>query len=368
MKALVHIGMGKTGTTAIQKTLAASRAHLARHGVLYPKAAAPLSPSNHQILVWDVLASMQLPRDLVSAFATGAEIEAAHRRFIERTRAQIRKTSPRCLALSAESLFRPAEPERIERLGAAFGPLDDGIEIAAYVRRPSDRFASSLQQALKYSHRIRRPMAAATRKTLEAYAAAFGTDRVRVRLFAREALVGGDVVTDFVASFLAGFGIDPAALDVPAQKNETLSAESVAISRAFRLRFYADRDDRITRDSRDLVAELLRIDAETGAPRPRLRPEVRDRIDYSSADPLWLRDRFGVEFADFDYRRLEAGRETRPEAPPAELGALFAIDPAVGTEILTRLRRTPWAAASVERRAWIDALLTAPPPAPQSIG
>ena len=145
-------------------------------------------------------------------------------------------------------------------------------------------------------------------------------------------------------------------LAAPDRTNDTLSAESADVSRRFRLAFHGDRDNRMTKESKTLVAALRDADVETGAPRPKLRPGVAERVDYARADPLWLRDRHGVTFPDFDYRRLETGRPVPPPDGPVALEEVVEIDRGRERAILAELRAAPWAAAP-ERRAWIDALL-----------
>ena len=55
-KAIIHIGMHKTGTTTIQATLAANRQSLIENGVLYPSAGA-ISTGGHLNLVYETISS-----------------------------------------------------------------------------------------------------------------------------------------------------------------------------------------------------------------------------------------------------------------------------------------------------------------------
>jgi len=75
------------------------------------------------------------------------------------------------------------------------------------------------------------------------------------------------------------------------------------------------------------------------------------------ADPLLLRDTYGIVFPGLDYRRLE--RRWLPRLPrrPAGLSELMHIDTAVQREILAGLLRTRWARADPARGPWIDGLL-----------
>src|SRR5208283_2111335 len=52
---IVHIGIHKTGSTAIQHTLFNNARQLAAHGILYPRYhAAPVGDFNHRQLAWEI--------------------------------------------------------------------------------------------------------------------------------------------------------------------------------------------------------------------------------------------------------------------------------------------------------------------------
>jgi hypothetical protein len=361
MKALIHIGAGRGSSVALQKALAAARPALERCGVLYPAPQPPLAQTNQQIAAWGVIPASRLPRDLTAPFADAAALAAAHAGFAARLGAAIDRRRPACVALSAETLFRPLPPDRLARLAALLGePAGVEIEIVAYLRRPADRFATTLQQTLRYAHALRRPLHPRYRDVLESYEDAFGFRRVHARALSSATLAGGDVAHDFAARWLAPYGVEPAAMPVIAPQAR-LSAEALGLCRAFRRAFHEASDGRSSADSRELAQELQRLDGEAGARPARLRPEIADALDYSSYDALWLRDRHGVDFPGFDYARLERGG-TLPLPPPEprDLDDLFAIDPAAEAALLEGLGAGSWAADGPDaaaRRAWIDARL-----------
>jgi hypothetical protein len=66
MKTILHIGMPKTGTTALQDCLRASRADLAAAGILYPENPPGCRFNNHRMLVMGFLPFDALPRHMVS--------------------------------------------------------------------------------------------------------------------------------------------------------------------------------------------------------------------------------------------------------------------------------------------------------------
>ena len=283
MRTLLHIGMSKTGTTALQKTLLASEATLRARGVLYPRNPRDVDYASHKLLLAAGLFGFdQLPRHLTRGEQADS-LARKSRRFLERMRAAVAETAPRCVILSTESLFRALPEPALSRLPDLVGD-PDATTVVAYLRRPSEHYASSLQQHLKASHAIRQPEPVKTRSILKRYAGVFGDAALAPRLFHRPALAEGDIVADFVAAHLAPYGVSRAELAPPEPLNITLSAESADLSRRFRLAFHADENDRLTRASRTLAAALRAADAVVGAQRPRLKPEVAEFVDYARTE------------------------------------------------------------------------------------
>lgn len=357
MKTLLHIGMGKTGTTALQHSLASSRPYLLGKGVLYPKAPRPFSQNNHQIIVARITTTDRMPRDILTKFEDRDDLMEGYRKFIRGLREQVAETTPEALVISGESLFRPFPAPKLRKLRAVFDKLDSEASVIAYVRKPSERFVSYLQQALKYSFKVRSPEPSKYRGAIEAYARVFGRNFMHVRCFARDQLIDGDIISDFTERHLAPFGVKRAELSAPPRTNETISAESTDISRRYRLAFHPDKDNRTANDSRELVRALQAADAAVGAGRPKLKPEVAELLDYSNDDPLWLRDQYGIVFSDFDYARIERGDLVAPPGRSFALDGLIEIDPRLEQKVLEALRAMPWAQEAKDRLAWIDGML-----------
>jgi hypothetical protein len=142
--------------------------------------------------------------------------------------------------------------------------------------------------------------------------------------------------------------------------NVSVSAESMLVMQSYRKTFYPEADNRLTRDSDALRHMLRKVDASVGAGRPRLRPEIAEFVDYSSRDPLWLRDQRGIVFPDFDYRPLEEGRlRTSPLTDSLALRDIVFIDDTKLAAILETLTGSAWALADQQRRQWIREVQTA---------
>lgn len=358
MRTVLHIGIPKTGTTALQTSLQNSYSILLRSGVLYPKCGRGIRFSKHVLMLQPVLEFERLPRSLRQDHAQPEDIRRWHEIYSEAVRSQIASQKPRCTVLSSENLARPFDSEQLRRMSDELESYGVGeVEVAVYLRRPSSFFLSSAQQKLKASHQLKQPSARAYRAILEAYAELVGQQNVRPRVFDRAALVDGDIVADFCAAYLADEGVDPKALKPGERSNETMSAEAMDIVLRYRWDFERENDDMHTRGSRSLRAALREAEPEVGASRPRLREGIADLIDYSSPDILWLRDTYGVKFAGLDYSRLE--KDGPMPMPDREYGLdeIVEVDPQTRSRLLAELAKSKWARKSDAHRDWVSGLL-----------
>lgn len=358
MRTVLHIGMPKTGTTALQTCFHKSYDTLLDHGVLYPRYGRGVRYSKHILLVQPVLEFKRLPRSLRQKKATPEDLERSHRVFFEAVRSQIADNKPECVVLSAENLSRPFTKTQMDVLANELEGLGVGeVEVAVYLRRPSSHFLSGLQQKLKASHKLKQPSARAYRSIIEAYSGRFGAQSVRPRVFDRTLLVDGDIVADFCTSHLARERIDPKSLRPGDRSNETMCAETMKIVWQYRWDFERDNDDMHTRGSRQLRAALLEAEPKVGVERPRLRDGIAEIIDHASEDVLWLRDTYGLEFPGLDYSVLERGGPKPVPKREYDLRELVEVDPKVQTRLIDALARSSWARSSAERSDWVSGLL-----------
>lgn len=359
MQTILHIGMPKTGSTVLQDRLRASREALLARGLLYPSNPPGCPFNNHRLLLAGFLAHDKLPRHVRKVAAYRPETLAGdYAAFLAHLAGEVAAVRPERMILSSESLFRRLGRPGRSALGAALAPFG-AVTVAAYLRRPSAFYLSALQQKLRASHKVEPPRARAPLQTLDDYAKVFGAAALRPRIYDRAQLVEGDIAADFLAVHLAGSGLAAGDLAVTPRANESLSAESMDILRAFRAAFHKERNDVPSQDSSRLIRALARIDAALEAPRPRLRPEIAEAVDYAHGDPLTLRDRWGLVFPGLDYDRLARGFHTRglpallrDRLKPWRLEEIVPIDRELQQAILGRLARSRWGWAP-ERALWI---------------
>jgi hypothetical protein len=145
-----------------------------------------------------------------------------------------------------------------------------------------------------------------------------------VAAYERASLHGGDITRDFLRRAA------PAAADVLKdsdflQSNQTISAEGMDVLHRYRAFNHPDRDGQFTPDTGEIIRQIAGVEAGLGGfTRPVAHGSVRDYLDNSCVDLLWLRERFGVDFPGVDYSRISGGHA--PPAPPQRVSDICALD------------------------------------------
>ena len=235
---ILHAGMHKTGSTAIQERFGTHGVP----GVAVPGVAVSGGPRAN------------LSDIVLLLFAEGPLLDKIHaarwphlsRRALLRARARSRDqlaaqiagwladgTAPRFL-ISAEDISAPDfDRAAVARMAAFFGQFGGqfGAEthVHAYVRAPASFMQSAFQQRVKQEKPGAVDLDAANlwpryRARFEPLDDVLGPDRVHLRAFDPDAFTGGDVVADF-AGWL---GVGPVTAP-PARANDGLSCEAVCV-------------------------------------------------------------------------------------------------------------------------------------------
>ncbi|WP_417264323.1 hypothetical protein [Celeribacter sp.] len=291
--------MPKTGSSALQKWFATSRANLLKQGVLYPQSnknkshpflSLPLDfEADGQRLLLDEIGRSQIKADQVFE-KTWAALEA-----------EIRATSPETVVMSTEYLFMRIGNKGRERLLRAIDRTFSETKIAIYVRQPSKFYASHVQQRIKHSATLPTVRPVSWRGKIEAWEATF-PGNVSIRTYDKSALIAGDIIADFLTSYLGLTRHDTAG---ETTVNESMSAEAAQVLQILQLDRFPGQDDVVIPERNRLRKKLLEADRKlSGFTRPKLLAEIADHIDYASTDLLWLRDKYGILFDDLDYTRI----------------------------------------------------------------
>jgi hypothetical protein len=209
MKAIIHIGGEKTGSTSIQTFCADNRAALVELGILYPRC---LGASNHLRLT-----AYALEDDAVDDTRRAQNIDNQEQldAFRKQLRADLAKeiaSAPdvSTLLLSDEHfqsrLLKVSEIRRLSRFVRHFA---DHVSIVVYLRRQDRVAVSAYSTRLKsdsfkndvvfpaFSKPGQLPEYYDYDALLARYAKVFGAENITVRLFEPARFVDGDLVRDF---------------------------------------------------------------------------------------------------------------------------------------------------------------------------
>jgi hypothetical protein len=195
---VLHIGLPKTGTTAIQRTLASRRRALAARGICYPVSAGGAVP-------------VFLHRAALAGSVARGRHGQAVARFAESLCSEIAGLPAEMgtVILSAEQCSLHLQTRaQIGQLHALLAPHFTAMRVVIYLRR-QDALAASLYAQMLRRGIMELPQLGDPRPPLDGlydyatlmdnWAWVFGADAMVPRIFARDRLPDGDVVRDFLA-------------------------------------------------------------------------------------------------------------------------------------------------------------------------
>lgn len=325
--ALVHIGVGKTGTTAIQNALGDLARRRALQGVGVPSVG-----GHDQVYLSAAYQRLdRLPRAMRRVI--GPDPDRLRRTLRAGWIASIRQRSSIVVSSEFLALFSDEEVSAFRRDLAAAGY--ENLRCLVYVREPAGLYLSGVQQNLKASAAFMHPARFRTRyrERLERWQSLFDPN-LTVRHFNAKALVDGDAVTDFLTQFATFFGVDrPEAHH--ARQNESISAESMVLLQKYRRHVHPGQDDQFLPDSNRLLDMILAIEPEMTRPvtPPRLRDGIK-RIVFSQAadDVAYLSSKFGIDMS------IEPAASVPDVAPTSDVASILqSYDPAALDELYGRL-------------------------------
>ncbi len=238
MKALIHIGMPKAGSSSIQEFLKINREVLSSRGIRY----APFNPdfgSQYELAATGLAGAGKGIRDGTARQVLGlnsAEDEAAYvaryRAFLDAGLAEWRED----LFVGSSEHIQPwlARSETIAALDIFLRNRFDAVRYVVYLRPQADTLLSSYSERIRRgetldfeTHLQGRLKALNLNQIVKLWETAVGADRLDARLLVRDALTGGDLIHDFCAALdTPGDG-----LRAPGRMNTALSREEIALHR-----------------------------------------------------------------------------------------------------------------------------------------
>ena len=322
----LHIGSGKTGTSSIQQMLAVNREALAAAGWLYPQAPGVGRHVRLGLYLRDADDLAQTPAWHRQGFDSPERFRKVFRRrlFTEIDEAAL----PRML-MSDEALYAMTRPN-LRRLRTFTDRFATSVDIVVYLRRQDEHLVSRYQQVVKVGETRRLVDWASGDMTFTYdYQARLGQWRRIIaprRLVVRRFEPGRFKDDSLLADFLDACAIDvqPASLELPGHRNESLGAEAVELLRLINLHLREGQGiAQVDIDHRDLVTRM----AERCPGPPLTLPEVEltaFMARWADSNAAVARDHFGEAELFGPPRR---GRETVVDQrlDPARIEHLVAL-------------------------------------------
>lgn len=232
MDCILHIGIGKAGSSTIQGALEKGRAQLLARGILYPDdllSRGRRGGDNHKCLA---VAAMHANRTNIVLKQHGVLNAAARSTFdaqvLQLYRHQVRAAPGAVCLLSAEHFWSVlGSAAEIDRLAGLTGQIGLNVRrIIIYLRRQSDWFESVQYQRLREGHVTLETDADAILASLSAqqldysavtarWQAAFPAASLVPRPFAKADFFGGSLLADFWQAA----GLDGEGIEAPQDRN-----------------------------------------------------------------------------------------------------------------------------------------------------
>lgn len=201
-KAIIHIGMPKTGTTSIQEVLSTNRAELIENGFAYPRVTGERA---HALIGAYMFRAAGKPVGGVESH-TGPTDKLA-----EGLRAELAALpdSVRTVIFSSEHAYNQGFfAGSVAALHELLQPMFSSMQIVVYLRRQDEKAVSLFSQALRGGGVPTSPLPQTPqqRKVFDfdmgfrPWIEVFGKASIDARIFERSSLRGGDVVSDFLAA------------------------------------------------------------------------------------------------------------------------------------------------------------------------
>ncbi|MCU0524006.1 MAG: hypothetical protein MUF72_04190 [Elainella sp. Prado103] len=243
MKAFVHIGTEKTGTTSLQHFFANNRHLLGSQGFSYPKA---LGEVNHLALAayafQDVLNDQFLCKNL--ALKTQGDVQRFRQDLRSKLLEEVKSSNTDKIILSNEHCSsRLTSPDEITALRDLLESVVEEIELIIYLRRQDSFLLSSYSTFIKSGNikSLTIPSGALLKnhydywEILEKWHSIFAKHKIVVRVFEKGQLIDNDLIKDF--SRIIGLQVD-SSFDIPdSYYNVSLDPDCIEFLRLLNIRF-----------------------------------------------------------------------------------------------------------------------------------
>ena len=202
----LHIGIPKTGTTTIQKYLVENRGILNGEGFLVPWQSRKENINHIYLVNYAADESGMYRFRFVCNTRNVRQIRSFRKKFKRDLRNEIMGYEGSNVILSNEHCYKYlTSTEELIRLRDLFEGLYDELKIIVYIREQSEHLCSQYSTAVKNSMtKVIMGIEDFAKRTfynynemLRPWEEVFGIDNIVLRVFDREKLTGGDIISDF---------------------------------------------------------------------------------------------------------------------------------------------------------------------------
>lgn len=270
MRAVVHIGLPKTGTTSIQGWLQANADRLPERGAVYDRINYPDLKRRRAHVELGICqmdrAGVLMPHKETRRFYGLTDLEAqaeVARIYTEVFAKAVKRRKDLTWIFSSEDLGSLAtRAELVTALDDWLGQFFSDVRYVCYIRRQEDWLLSRYSQTLRQgaTHTLDEFLENAKQRNFhemgKLWVDAVGSDRFMLRLLEPDALKDGDLIADFADAV----GIDHTGLTVPPRKNEALSVAAAEFLRQANVKLQKVGGRRAVSDlMRDAESRLMQL-------------------------------------------------------------------------------------------------------------
>ncbi|MCC2632549.1 MAG: hypothetical protein K0S48_435 [Ramlibacter sp.] len=275
---ILHVGMHKTGTTSIQRSLDG----LSRDRVKY----VALGSSNHSGPMSVAFGDREAKGRRARPERSPEDTEALKQRIRGQLEAELAQKEFDKFVISGEGMVF-LTPKSLRELHAILARHVDEIKVFAYVRDPVGFSSSALQQRIKGGFAGYELTRANYRAKFVPFIEIFGRENFSVKEFSRPALRDGSVVSDFCHHW--GIPFDPKS---EVRSNESLAEPTMKLMHLFNRSGVPSLENRMQKQARMAMVEAMGAHFKGKFDLPvQFRAGAIDRDDIA-----WLAKECGVAF------------------------------------------------------------------------
>lgn len=346
MKLILHIGMPKTGSSAIQETLMLNRHHLITHGILYPNNPAPFSKQNQHWIAVPMLCNGD--SDKWKNFPSGEKkIRESfgvnfdyYEYWISDLKRQITEVNPHTVILSEERFFQAfANSDSTIHLNfntflSRLDLLISNVEMIGYVRNPADYYLSMCQQHLKLYSNLKGLGSANYIRKLKTISESY-RPQFKLYEFDRNYFPGGDIVRHLTKNL---FDFELTSKGSP---NETVSGPAMRVLQDCWSLILSDESGRVTsQQSRSLLTAIRAAEKKRSFTKPVLKENVRSLILTSMAmDLKWLYENHEIDFDRSRHKENSTAEVSEISFKPKNVSEIIEIDADASYSLLLEVLR-----------------------------